>query len=349
MKAALKLKLQKIVLYSFLLGLVGIIGFILVDRQSVSSLSLTGAFFFGFAPGMIILCYEYFISSKYLKKIHGLLLLLINSAIYFVLITVLLVLSVVIFKISPDYEAGRIGVYGIIHHDDTRAGIILIGISVVILQFFLLLKSFLGKGILEKLILGTYHRPREVERIFMFLDVKASTSIAEKIGHLAFLSLLRDFFFDLSEVLAACKGEIYKYVGDEAIITWKVKKGSGRADCIHCFFMLKQLIAAKESYYKKKYGFVPEFKAGAHWGTVVIGEIGSEKKEITYLGDVLNTTARIEGECSRFEKEFVISGDLLELINLPGEYRSFELEKVKLRGKEQATLLYAIRETGQDG
>ncbi|MFP4365354.1 MAG: adenylate/guanylate cyclase domain-containing protein [Spirochaetia bacterium] len=87
---------------------------------------------------------------------------------------------------------------------------------------------------------------------------------------------------------------------------------------------------------------MPEFKAGAHWGTVIIGEIGLEKKEITYLGDVINTTARIEGLCTSTKRAFVISESLFSLIDLPIGYRADRLGKATLRGKEEKILVYGV-------
>ena len=46
---------------------------------------------------------------------------------------------------------------------------------------------------------GVYHKPREVDRMFMFADMKSSTSVAEKIGNLKFGQLLQDFFSDVSD------------------------------------------------------------------------------------------------------------------------------------------------------
>ena len=59
----------------------------------------------------------------------------------------------------------------------------------------------------------------------MFLDLKSSTTIAEKIGHINFHKFINDFLFTISEAIISSKGEIYKYVGDEVIITWKMKEG----------------------------------------------------------------------------------------------------------------------------
>ena len=55
-----------------------------------------------------------------------------------------------------------------------------------LLVFFLQINHLLGEGILWKFIRGKYHKPREEERIFMFLDMKSSTTIAEQLGHVRF-------------------------------------------------------------------------------------------------------------------------------------------------------------------
>ncbi|HTM93239.1 MAG TPA: hypothetical protein VL095_12520, partial [Flavisolibacter sp.] len=51
-----------------------------------------------------------------------------------------------------------------------------------LLVFSLQINHLLGEGVLWKFISGKYHQPREEERIFMFLDMKSSTTIAEQLG-----------------------------------------------------------------------------------------------------------------------------------------------------------------------
>ena len=40
--------------------------------------------------------------------------------------------------------------------------------------------EMLGRGVLAKFFTGYYYRPREEERIFMFLDLAGSTELAER-------------------------------------------------------------------------------------------------------------------------------------------------------------------------
>ncbi len=203
-----------------------------------------------------------------------------------------------------------------------------------IFNSFSMFNTLLGKNFLFKLFTGKYHKPFEEERVFMFLDIKSSTSIAEKIGHKKFLSLLNDFFYDLSGPVIATKGEIYKYVGDEAIISWKMKNAMSDSNPLRCFFMLRDLVSKNSEKYLKHYGVIPQFKAGVHGGMVVTGEMGYIKKEITFLGDVMNTTARIEEACNEFNQSLIISDEALGKMNPGKEYLVKSLGEIKFRGKE---------------
>ena len=200
------------------------------------------------------------------------------------------------------------------------------------------------KGELIRYIAGLYHMPKEVERIFMFADMKSSTSIAEKIGNLKFGMLLQDFYSDISDAISLAKGEVYGYVGDEIIITWKHKHAVKNNQCIRCFFGMQGSILKRSDHYLKKYGIIPEIKAGMHAGKVVIMWVGDQKKEIVYLGDVLNTTSRIEAECNRLGEEFLVSGQVIsQLPHLDG-LTARPIGEIGLRGKEEKVSLYGLRE-----
>ena len=69
---------------------------------------------------------------------------------------------------------------------------------------------------------GKFYKPREENRIFMFVDLKGSTTIAEKIGHKKYSLLLQDCFRDFS-IVAKYNAQIYQYVGDEVVVSWKAE------------------------------------------------------------------------------------------------------------------------------
>ena len=62
---------------------------------------------------------------------------------------------------------------------------------------------------------------KEEERIFLFLDMRSSTHIAESLGAMKYSQLVQDCFADLYQAVQQTGAHIYQYVGDEAVLTWK--------------------------------------------------------------------------------------------------------------------------------
>lgn len=218
----------------------------------------------------------------------------------------------------------------------------LFGVLVSGTQFMLQVSDKFGPGVLWKLITGKYYHPREEERIFMFLDLKSSTTIAEKIGNKQFFELLKDIYNDITEPIIYHLGEIYQYVGDEVVVTWQLNKGLKDHNCLACFFSIDQFIREKKDYYLENYEMIPSLKAGLHIGKATVGEIGVIKKDIVYSGDVLNTTSRIQGECNRQNVNILVSEELLQYLHLNGEYRSTPIGEILLRGKEGKVRLNTV-------
>jgi adenylate cyclase len=204
------------------------------------------------------------------------------------------------------------------------------------------INSLHKKGELLNFVLGKYHTPREVKLIFCFIDLKGSTTIAEKLGHMRFAMFLKDYYADITEALRKTNAQIYQYVGDEIILSWSYKNGLKNNNMINCFFQMKEIINDNKQKYISKYGVSPEFKAGLHGGPVIVTWVGEMKKEIVCLGDVLNTTARIQEDCKRLAKDFLISEDLLNCIDDLGSIKVTFVEESVLRGKEKSLKLYSL-------
>jgi adenylate cyclase len=214
----------------------------------------------------------------------------------------------------------------------------IIGVSL----FYTEISENLGQGVLNNFFTGKYHKPLEEERIFMFLDMKSSTTIAETMGHFRYFEMLKEYYSDLTSPIIKHSGEIYQYVGDEIVVSWKLRNGLHNNNCIHCFFALQSVIRTHIRKYNDLFGFVPEFRAGFHSGKVITGEIGIVKKEIIFTGDVLNTTARIQGLCKTYESDILISGRLISQLSLSSQFRILDLGENTLRGREEKIELFSV-------
>ena len=200
-----------------------------------------------------------------------------------------------------------------------------------------------GPGVFRSFLLGKYYHPKREERIFMFLDLRSSTTIAEKLGEEKYFNFLKEIYEAITPSIIYSKGEIYQYVGDEIVISWKTHKGIQNSNCINCFFEVQKILNQQKDHFLRKYKVVPEFKAGLHGGFVMTGEIGVIKKDIAFSGDVLNTTSRIQSKCNDLGVNILFSNKLKELLKFGkdlGDPR--EMGHIKLRGKGEEMILYTV-------
>lgn len=216
-----------------------------------------------------------------------------------------------------------------------------VGVTFVITAA-LAINRLLGQNILFNFLTGRYYAPVLEERIFLFVDLVGSTSIAERIGPLAFHRLLNRFIIDITHPIARSGGEIYKYVGDEVIATWSEERGLEDARCVRACLEAAQRLHGLADDYERMFGVRPQFRAGMHCGVSVTGEMGSIRQEIAYLGDVVNTTARIQQSCREIGHNFLISQTLFDRLRLPQDVEAASVGKIELRGKKDNFELFAI-------
>ncbi|GAA4113838.1 hypothetical protein GCM10022393_13100 [Aquimarina addita] len=216
-------------------------------------------------------------------------------------------------------------------------------IASLIFSFIKIANEKFGRGVFVKLLLGTYRKPREEQRIFMFLDLQSSTAIAEKLGHFRYSELIQDCFFDLNRVLGAYDADVYQYVGDEAVLHWPYKSGVKNLRCIKIFFAFEKRLIRNKKRYIAKYGLLPKFKAGVHGGKLIATEVGTVKKEIAFHGDVINTTARIQEKCNTYGELLLISESLLHALKLKSRFEVKSMGSINLKGKEEDVTLYSIK------
>ena len=215
---------------------------------------------------------------------------------------------------------------------------ILVNFTLIVLRQVNLL---LGPGNLMKFMRGEFYYPHEEAVIFMFLDLRSSTTIAERLGHVRYSQLIQDCFSDLA-VVTRFKANIYQYVGDEAVLTWKQAEGLEDHNCLRAFFKFEERLQQKATVYQEKYGTVPVFKAGMNLGKVTVAEVGVVKREIAFHGDTINTAARIQEKCNELDQRLLISEFLQEKLNGTSEFIRERIGTMRLRGRQKTIDLYAV-------
>ena len=202
--------------------------------------------------------------------------------------------------------------------------------------------GLLGYGTLKNLLLGRYVHPRNEQRAFVLIDMKDSTGMAERLGPVKFHELLNDFFRDVSDAAIECGAEIHKYVGDEAILTWRGTDALADGDCLRCPFAARELIKKHRGEYMAHYGAVPAFRAACHYGEIVTGEIGDVRREIAYVGDTLNVAARLLDAAKELGHDILASEDLLAQTPPSAGVRVEKLPTLTVRGRAAALPIAAL-------
>ncbi|RNC79327.1 MAG: adenylate/guanylate cyclase domain-containing protein [Balneola sp.] len=295
----------------------------------------------GFLTGLFFSLIEFSFERPVLKRRSLGMRLLIKSGVYLLLMH--MILAVGLFNLNRFLDTPLSFTYKQLLTSGAVWSItIYFFVCSVLYSFLRMVNEKFGPGVLWDMMRGKYLNPRVEKKIFMFLDLKSSTALAEKMGYLKYSTLIQQCFYDLNEVVQQFDGQIYQYVGDEAVIAWDYEKGINENKCIDCYFSFQRKLFKRKDFYQSEFGLLPEFKAGLHGGELVVTEVGVVKKEIAYHGDVINTTARIQAECNTYGEQLLISEELVSDLALTNHTPSF-IGEVMLKGKELPVKLHSVK------
>lgn len=318
-------------------------------RDSV--IAATGA---GFLIGLFTGLSELYFFPKFFRNRSFFKLIIVKLIVYAVSILVIAVFTMYLYQIITyhkdflDTVSATIEMF--IYISFYR--LFLMGLLLSIgINFMIVMKNKMGYKIFLPIVLGRYHKPKEEDRIFLFVDMISSTRTAEQLGHIKYSNLIQDCFRDLSAQVIRYNGAIYQFVGDEAVISWQTKWKNSYFDSVFLFFSFQEVLIKKASFYQKKYGLIPEFKGSINAGKVMVAEVGEKvKSEIAFHGDVLNTASRMLELCTLYNKDLVVSETIVDNINVHNT--EFEIEyksNIQLRGKNKSKKVFSIsRNTTKD-
>lgn len=211
----------------------------------------------------------------------------------------------------------------------------------LVTQLYIEINEKYAPGVFTDILMGKYIRPKEENRIVMFIDLKDSTPIAEKLGHHQYFLFIREFIKYISLALIDHKGRIYQYVGDEVVVSWISSPNNINA-CLASVILARKYIQKNSEKFRQQFSVIPEFRVGIHVGEVTIGEIGIIKKDLAMSGDTMNTTARIRSACNELNQKFIVSAEFMKASDLK-EWQSESLGIIDLKGKSHGLELFALK------
>ncbi len=269
--------------------------------------------------------------------------IILKSALYFVALVIVCVIIFHTFSFFELVTAEQLDILqSLLSTKFLLSGLIYYALFILLLNFTLYINKKLGPGSLIDLLTGKYYQPKNEELIFLFLDLKGSTTLAERLGHNKYSTFIKECVHELTPIIQKYNARVYQYVGDEVVLFWKKKEGFHQQKCLNTFFEFIASLKQHEDYYKSNYGEVPIFKAGMDSGIVTTTEIGDIKRDIAFHGDVLNTAARLEKKCNEFDEKLIVSQRVTDQIQSNNKYEFKFLSDLPLKGKTESINFYSV-------
>ena len=179
-------------------------------------------------------------------------------------------------------------------------------------------------------MLREHHGGAEVECSLLFADVRGSTTLAEQVSPREFNRLMGWFFDVASEILVNHDAIVDKFVGDEIIGIFV----PAMATDDHARRAVDAATALMRRTTRSTVGgrSIP-IGAGVSTGIAYVGSIGQgADAELTAMGDMVNTTARLASAAAA--GEILVTAAAAAAAGLPTDLARRSLE---LKGKSEAT------------
>lgn len=178
----------------------------------------------------------------------------------------------------------------------------------------------------------------EVQLTLLFADVRGSTTLAEEIGASAFHHLINRFYTAGTGVLVQSNALIEKMIGDE--VAGLYVPGIAGPDHARVAVDAAQALL-KATGHADPAGPWITVGAGVHTGIAYVGAVGSSQSvsDITVLGDVANTTARLASQAG--VGEILVSEETCHAASLSLD--DCELRHLQLKGRSQPVPVRVIR------
>ena len=182
-----------------------------------------------------------------------------------------------------------------------------------------------------------------IEATILFSDIRDFTAMSEKMPPQELVAFLNEYFSYVPGTITAHNGMINKFIGDAIMAVFAPQFGS--KDHVDDALRAALGMRAKLAELNARGGPEIRFGVGLHTGTLVAGNIGTEKRlEYTVIGDTVNVASRIESHNKDLGSVILVSSAVYERLSpaLRDSVRGERCDNVKVKGRERALVLYKV-------
>ncbi len=176
-----------------------------------------------------------------------------------------------------------------------------------------------------------------------FSDIRSFTSISEKLTPHEVVGFLNEYMTLMVEIVHKHHGVVDKFIGDAIMAIWgaPVTRPNDVENALNATLEMRAALQKFNVGRGSKSKPIIRIGMGLNTGDLLAGQIGSnDRLEYTVIGDTVNLASRIEGLNKTFGTDILISENTYELVKK--NYSCLQLEKIKVKGKDEAQRVYAV-------
>jgi adenylate cyclase len=178
------------------------------------------------------------------------------------------------------------------------------------------------------------------ELTVMFCDMRGFTKMSEHMEPIQLQELLNGVFSKLTSVIRANRGTIDKYMGDCVMAFWGAPVDINNHAHLAVKSAMEMANTVREINADHRSKGLPEIGIGIglNTGFMCVGDMGSNiRRAYTVIGDAVNLGSRLEGLSKVYGVDIVVSSATK---NLAPDFGWQELDRVRVKGKEQAVAIF---------
>lgn len=179
----------------------------------------------------------------------------------------------------------------------------------------------------------------KIELAILFSDIRSFTALSEKMTPEQSFAFLNSYLRRMNPFIWENEGFIDKYMGDAIMALFPRGAGSAISAAV-------AMLSYMPAYNQQRAGFGYEpigVGIGVHSGQAMLGVIGHERfMQGTAISDAVNLASRLQDLTKAYEVSLIVSSNALFDLEDPNAFDYRFLDKVRLRGKEEAVSVYEV-------
>ena len=217
------------------------------------------------------------------------------------------------------------------------------------------LKRYFGETLTEKILDNEGDiKGDNIWVSISFTDISSYSTIIEHMSPEKAVKLLNEYFSAMHDVIEKHNGQIINYIGDSVMVVFGAPKKLDDHELlsVRCALEMRKALnklnqkwdASEFSRYWKNHGIESiEARTGIHTGSVIAGNIGSDRMlQYSTIGDTVNVASRLEQKNKDFSTNILFSHDIYTSLT-KDLYKQAEYQgEVSLKGRDTKTKTYSI-------